>query len=117
MRNVFLGDRDVPPRKFLGRPRIWSAQRGRREDGVCFLLVTFFAQAKNSNSTQRGESSVLNNAKSQLGSDHGEILRNGVGTVTKDVQPAQPGASVMTSRSLPWSATGTTSDNHSNGIQ
>ncbi|MEA9755626.1 hypothetical protein VDG64_11855 [Xanthomonas campestris pv. raphani] len=46
MREVFQRDRDVPLKKFPDGLRTWSAQRGRREDGVCFLLVTFLCTSK-----------------------------------------------------------------------
>ncbi|MEA9674820.1 hypothetical protein ABFU26_15185 [Xanthomonas campestris pv. raphani] len=35
-----------PFEKFPDGLRTWSAQRGRREDGVCFLLVTFLCTSK-----------------------------------------------------------------------
>ncbi|MDC8744873.1 hypothetical protein NY751_01970 [Xanthomonas campestris] len=35
-----------PFEKFPDGLRIWSAQRGRREDGVCFLLVTVLCTSK-----------------------------------------------------------------------
>ncbi|MFS8490998.1 hypothetical protein EIP98_18260 [Xanthomonas campestris pv. raphani] len=98
MRDVFQRDRDVPLKnsRMACGPGARSAEGART--GCAFFWLLFFAQAKNSNSPQRGESSVFNNAKSQLGSDHGKILRNGdrhrQRSGTKDGQLAQRSARV-----------------------
>ncbi|WP_162604231.1 hypothetical protein [Xanthomonas campestris] len=42
----FCKGQGCPLQKFLPALRTWSAQRGRREDGVCFLLVTFLCTSK-----------------------------------------------------------------------
>ncbi|WDK85388.1 hypothetical protein [Xanthomonas campestris] len=42
----FCKGHGCPLQKFLPALRTWSAQRGRREDGVCFLLVTFLCTSK-----------------------------------------------------------------------
>lgn len=46
MRDVFVRDMDVPYKNFCRTCGPGAPWRGRREDGVCFLLVTFLCTSK-----------------------------------------------------------------------